>query len=481
MKKHLLLFLFSFIVFISYAQTECDNGFAGSYPCDGYDLMSRVSLQQMDASAGNDSWGWTDPTNGNEYAIMGLDNGTAFINISDPVNPVYMGKLPTATENSSWRDVKVYNNHAFIVSEASRHGLQVFDLTRLRNISNPPQTFDADTRYTEFGNAHNIVINEDSGFAYIVGAQRGGPFRGGPLFIDIREPKNPKNAGGFLSGGQNAYTHDAQVVTYSGPDSDYTGREILIGSNEIEVVIADITDKSNPRTISTIKYPDVAYTHQGWFTEDSRYFILGDEIDEQRVGFNTRTIVFDFLDLDNPKPHMIYTGPTAAVDHNGYVKGDIFYLANYRAGIRMIDISNIGSKTMTEVGYFDTFASSDSASFSGAWNVYPYFESGNIVISDINRGFFLVRKTNTLTTDEFAAQQTFSLAPIPASTYVNLKGNDAFTFENIEIFDMLGKRVNQITSFETSNTVSLDVSHFNAGIYLLKINNKFSEKIVVTK
>lgn len=396
MKNLITTLLLLITAVFSYGQTPCQNGLAGSYPCKDYDLMSHITLSTMNAGLGNDSWGWTDPQNGNEYAIIGLDNGTAFIDISNPTNPVYLGKLPTATSNSTWRDVKVYKNHAFIVSEAANHGMQVFDLTRLRNVANPPQTFTADKRYTEFGNAHNIVINEDSGYAYVVGAQRNsGPYKGGPLFINIQDPKNPVNAGGLLSGGQRAYTHDAQVITYNGPDSDYTGKEILIGSNEIEIVIADITNKSNPVTISTIKYTDVKYTHQGWFTEDLKYFILGDELDEQGVGFNTKTIIFDFQDLDNPKFHFNYFGPTPSTDHNGYVKGNLFYLANYRAGLRVIDISSIGAKTMTEVGFFDTYTSSNSVSMDGVWNVYPYFNSGNIVISDIQGGFFLVRKSNT--------------------------------------------------------------------------------------
>ncbi|WP_371924105.1 choice-of-anchor B family protein [Aquimarina sp. Aq107] len=123
------------------------------------------------------------------------------------------------------------------------------------------------------------------------------------------------------------------------------------------------------------------------------FFLLGDELDEQRVGFNTRTVVFDFEDLDNPKFHMNYLGSTPAIDHNGYVKGNKFYLANYRAGIRIIDIADIASMSMTEIAYIDTFPSNDSAGFSGAWNVYPYFESGNIVISDINSGFILVKES----------------------------------------------------------------------------------------
>ncbi|MEW7289812.1 choice-of-anchor B family protein [Aquimarina sp. 2304DJ70-9] len=429
MKNLTTTLILLFIAVFSYSQTPCQNGLAGSFPCNDYDLMSQITLSQMSAGAGNDSWGWTDPTNGNEYALIGLNNGTAFIDISNPTNPVYLGKLPTATSNSSWRDVKVYKDHAFIVSEASGHGMQVFDLTRLRNVSNPPQTFTADTRYTEFGNAHNIVINEDTGYAYVVGAQRNsGPYRGGPLFINIQDPKNPINAGGFLSGGQRAYTHDAQVVTYTGPDATYSGREILIGSNEIEVVIADITDKANPVTLSTIKYSDVGYTHQGWFTEDMRYFILGDETDEQGVGFNTRTVIFDFLDLNNPKEHMTYTGPTAAIDHNGYVKGDKFYLANYRAGIRVIDISDIGNKNITEIGSFDTYPSSNGAAFNGVWNVYPYFNSGNIVISDIEGGFFLVKQstpvvcqattpTSVSASNVGSTDATISWNPVAGATY----------------------------------------------------------------
>lgn len=367
----------------------CDNGTANGFPCNGIDLLSRVPLSTLEAGMANDNWGWTDSANGKEYAIVGLNNGTAFIDISTPDNPIYLGKLPTATTNSTWRDVKVYKDHAFIVSEAADHGMQVFDLTRLRNVTNPPQAFTADKRYTAFGNAHNIVINEQSGYAYAVGTTT---FSGGPHFVNIQDPKNPIAAGGFVSSGGDAYSHDAQVVTYNGPDSDYIGKEILIGSNQIEIVIADITDKNNPQTISTISYANVGYTHQGWFTEDHRYFLLGDELDESGIGINTRTIIFDFEDLDNPIFHMNYIGPTPSIDHNGYIKGDKFYLANYRAGIRVIDISDIGNRVLTETSFFDSFPSNDNANFSGAWSVYPYFESGNIIISDMQSGFLLVRE-----------------------------------------------------------------------------------------
>ncbi len=408
MKK--IAFFISFLAIISCSKTEiieeepivdfiplakCVNGFAGIYPCNNYDLMAHLSLEELNLSStpvsnlsGNDSWGWTDPLTNKEYVLMGLNSGVSFVDISNPSAPIVLGFLPTATVNSDWRDIKVFNNYAFIVSEAANHGMQVFDLTKLRSVTNPPQNFSAETTFTGFGSAHNIVINESKGYAFPVGTSRSGTHAGGPLFINIQNPLNPISEGGFRN-----YTHDAQVVTYSGPDTEHTGKEILIGSNETEIVIVDITNKANPIKLSSINYANVGYVHQGWFTEDMRYFLLGDELDEIRFGNKTRTVIFDFSDLDNPQFSFNYFGPTDAIDHNGYVKNNTFYLANYTAGIRIIDITNIANKTMTEVGFFDTYPTNNIAGFNGAWSVYPYFESGNIVISDIDNGLFIVRKS----------------------------------------------------------------------------------------
>lgn len=371
-------------------QFPCENGFANGHPCSGFDLMSNIPIDVLggDGAEGNDSWGWTDPQTGKEYALIGTTTNSAFVDISDPSNPILLGTLATATVNSLWRDIKVYNDHAFIVSEAPGHGMQVFDLMRLRNVTNPPETFTADANYNGFGSAHNIVINEDSGYAYAVGSDT---FSGGPHFVNIQNPTIPVAAGGYAS---DAYSHDAQVVTYNGPDSDYIGREILIGSNENVVVIVDVTDKANPVQISTIDYSNIGYTHQGWFTENMEYFLLGDEIDEINFGVNSRTIVFDFTDLDNPQFHMEYLGPTAAIDHNGYVVDNTFYVANYTAGLRAIDISGLNSGVMTETGFFDTYIPNDNTAFNGAWNVYPFFQSGNIVVSDIEGGLFILRPSN---------------------------------------------------------------------------------------
>ena len=379
------------------ATWPCENGIADVYPCNGYDLMGYMSLNDLTPDgvnngnlAGNDSWGWTDPDTGKEYALMGLNSHTAFVDISNPSMPILLGALPSATLNSIWRDIKVYQNHAFIVSEASGHGMQVFDLTRLRDIISP-EIFTADTHFTDFGSAHNIVINEASGYAYVVGANRNGPFSGGALFVNIQNPTMPILEGGFGEGG---YSHDAQVVNYDGPDADYNGKEILVGSNENEIVIADVTNKSNPITISTIGYSNIGYTHQGWFSEDLKHFIVGDELDELNIGTNTRTLIFDFSDLDNPTYDFDYLGTTLAIDHNGYPNGNDYYLANYTAGVRVLDLSQIENNNLAEIGFFDTYPENDNAAFDGVWNVYPFLISNNIIISDIDRGLFIIRRSD---------------------------------------------------------------------------------------
>jgi len=380
--------------------TPCENGFAGIYPCNGYDLLANISTEILSGETnvdGSDIWGWTDATTNKEYALVGLENSTAFVDISNPTAPIFLGRLNSNAGTNFWRDVKVYNDFAFIVADGvGNHGMQIFDLSRLRTVANPPESFSADAIYTGVGSCHNIVINDSEGVAYLVGCNSANG--GGPIFVDVSSPLNPTFLGEYTASG---YTHDAQVITYNGPDADYSGKEILIASNGAsgsgtnKVVIIDVSDKANPTFISELTYPQAAYTHQGWFTDNQRYFILGDELDEQNIGVNTTTFVFDFLDLDNPVLSSKYTAAFDAIDHNGYVKGNEFYLANYRAGLRVFDITNIASSTnpMTEVGYFDTYPADNNTGFNGAWSIYPYFNSQNIIIGDIEGGLFIVRKS----------------------------------------------------------------------------------------
>jgi choice-of-anchor B domain-containing protein len=390
---------------VSGEPVECEGGKAAHFECKDVTLLAFVPNAAIGGTRGvelNDIWGWTDPETGKEYALVGRMDGTSFVDVSDPGNPVYLGDLPK-TEGSPgavWRDMKVYKDHVFIVADNSgAHGVQVFDLTRLRNVQDAPVTFTEDAHYDRIHSAHNIAINEDTGFAYAVGGGEGGDTCGGGLhMIDIRDPKNPQFAGCFAdptTGIQKTgYSHDAQCVLYKGPDEDYQDREICFGSNETALSIADVTDKQNPVAVAVAEYPNVAYTHQAWLTDDQRYLLMDDEGDELAgLVDHTRTLIWDVSDLDDPVVLEEFLNPNStAVDHNLYVKGDKVYQSNYVQGLRILDISDI--ENPEEVGFFDTVPTGDnSPRFDGSWSNYPYFESGTIIVTSGKEGLFLLKYT----------------------------------------------------------------------------------------
>ena len=373
-------------------QVRCVGGSAAGYPCEKIDLQAFVAKANMGGANAdlNDIWGWTDPLTGSEIAIVGLTDGTSFVDITDPVNPVYLGKLPSHNGGvDSWRDVKVYRDHAFVVADGngnSTHGLQVFDLTKLRNVTIPPALLAETGHLGTFGNAHNIVINEDTGFAYVVGSNQ---CSAGLLIVDISTPNTPRNAGCFS---QDGYVHDAQCVIYTGPDSRYSNREICFGYNEDTLTIVDVTNKRNPVQVSRTPYPGSQYTHQGWLLDERQEIvIMNDELDEIRAGVNTTSFVWNVSNLRSPRLLGNYRGPTPAIDHNLYTRDGYVFESNYRAGLRILSTDDIASGNLEEVAHFDVIPGSNSAQFSGSWSSYIYFESGNIVVSDIGGGLFVLR------------------------------------------------------------------------------------------
>jgi choice-of-anchor B domain-containing protein len=387
--------------------TPCVNGMAGTFPCHNIDLASFLPLADIGGGTGNDVWGWTDPATNKEYALMGRSNGTAFVDISDAEHPVYLGNLPTHSVNSVWRAIKVYANHAFIVSEAEGHGMQVFDLTRLRSVTSPPVTFTETAHYNGFSRAHTITLNEETGFAYANGATAypdaaANKCARGLHIVDVRDAARPAFAGCFDTDG---YTHDSQCVTYRGPDAAYRSREICFNSNEDTLTIVDVTDKNAPRQLSRTIYPGNGYTHQGWLTDDQSLFLVDDELDELELKTKTRTHIFNVSDLDAPSVTGIHEGASTAIDHNLYILGRYAYQANYRSGLRVLDISHASTANLQEVGYFDIYPLDDLPNFNGAWSNYPFFKSGVVIVSGIEQGLFVLRpRTNFVSTPQLLTE-----------------------------------------------------------------------------
>ena len=380
-------------------EVPCTENAAAGFECDNVNIISFLPIKEMAGSRGarlNDVWGWTDPETGREIAIVGRTDGTAFVDVTDPFSPLMLGDLPKTpgSRSSVWRDMKVYRDHAYIVADgAGEHGVQVFDLTRLRDEGGPDATFEPDYTYPGIHSAHNIVVNEQTGYAYAVGSSGGGETCGGGLhMLALDDPSRPTFAGCFAHANTGrrgtGYSHDAQCVIYHGPDEEHQGSEICLGSNETRLSIADVTDKDAPVALASIDYPSVVYAHQGWLTEDHRYFYMNDEGDEpQGLVEGTRTLVWDVMDLDEPLLVKEYIADTPDTDHNLYIRGDLMYQSNYGAGLRILDISD--PVEPVEIAYFDTTPWQGGAS----WSNYPYFESGIIVVTSTGDGLFLVRNT----------------------------------------------------------------------------------------
>jgi choice-of-anchor B domain-containing protein len=367
------------------AAEECRNGSAAGYPCHDVDLLAFLPLADIGGGSGNDIWGWTDPETGREYAIVGRSNGTAFVDITDPTRPRYLGTLPTHTVDSSWRDMEVYGDHAFIVSEAANHGMQVFDLRQLATVVDPPVTFEATAHYAGFGSAHTVAVDAGAGFAYAAGTRT---CAGGLHAVNVQNPKQPATAGCYPADG---YTHDAQCVVYNGPDRAHEGREVCFNSNEDTLTIVDASDKHAQTEISRTGYDASAYTHQGWLTDDRRFFLVDDEGDERAFRTRTRTFVWNVSDLEAPFIAHVYEGPVESIDHQLFTRGDLAYESNYRSGLRVLALGDLAAAPPREAGFFDIYPADDAPQFNGAWSVFPFFASGNVIVNGIEQGLFVLR------------------------------------------------------------------------------------------
>lgn len=389
---------------------SCINGTAGPYPCHNIDLIKSISRAEIlpnaiydmgikiydpDRDYGNDIWGWTDEISGREFILSGRMSGTSFIEITNPSQPIFVGYLFGGDNNprtrNIWRDMKTQYHYAYIVSEDHNNGIQVFDLKRLLEVQSPPVIFEADTivRITQTsgtpGSAHNIVASEGNTFMYAVGGASNG-CNGGLEFFDITNPVSPVYRGCYNAEG---YTHDAVCFDYHGPDVEHIGEEICVASNADYQVVINMENKADVTTLSSTYYANKGYTHQGWVTDDHRFVLFNDELDEMRFGQNTRTHVMNIEDLDSSYYMGYVELSTISTDHNCYVKGQYLYEANYKSGLRILDLKNIHNfpdSMMEEVAFMEF----DPHKRSEVWSVYPYFKSGVIAVNTIYGDVVLV-------------------------------------------------------------------------------------------
>ena len=392
-----------------------------------YDFKTHSELGGAEGDNGSGSWGWTH--GGREFAAIAQSSGTAFAEITKDGQLQYLGRLPTNNASIIWREIKKVRDTLIVGSEGEGHGVQFFDLKKLLTLSpSNPKTFDIkkDVAWLNLtqgirGRSHTVQANEELNYAMAVGAG-GRPGRndtcaGGPIFINVDDPKKP-----YIEGcaPQDGYTHDAQCIVYRGPHRKYYGRDICYGYNEDTLTIYDVTNKKGigaASIISRTPYVGASYTHQGWVIDPmwQTHLVMDDEMDEGVVAPNRTapdspakdgkcvTYIVDIQNLEKPFVSGMYKSSVVSIDHNQYVYDGLSYQSNYQAGLRILDVSSIpqcpDGKQVEEVGYFDVYPTDDhlpgggeAVWEGGTWSAFT-FPSGYVMVNTIDRGAFVVMQT----------------------------------------------------------------------------------------
>ena len=389
----------------SSGRTVCSGGMAGSFQCSGVDLLSHVALTGLPGGTqdANDIWGFVDLNTEREYALLGLETGVAIIDVSDPDSVFLVGKVPG--ERSLWRDVKVlqtydrnarrWRSYGYVSTEAQER-IVIIDLTGLPNgVSRAGSA-------TDNSAVHNVhVSNVDfatgagvpgwpSPLLQVLGSnRRHGAFRS----YRLSDPAAPSLAGQSPGNTEAHYTHDATSMVVEDGRKTACGNsadpcEVLFDFSESTFDLWDLSNQASPKLLSSNTYEGVSYVHSGWWSENKNYLFVHDELDERVSDLKTTLRVFDLTSLTAPVLAATWTGPTDAIDHNGSVRGNRYYMSNYTRGLTVLDITD--PESPRQVGYFDTYPVSNAKSFNGAWGVYPFLPSGSILVSDINSGLYVL-------------------------------------------------------------------------------------------
>ena len=336
----------------------------------GFALQSQHTFAQQntvfysqinyDATLSN-LWGYAD--NNREYAIVGTTAGTYVVDVTNPVSPVQVGFVPGGY--SFWREIKTWSHYAYVVDDEAGEGLVIIDLSAL-----PSGGVTATNWYgnngVSFTRSHTIFIDEN-GVAYLFGANYG---QGGAIMVDLAaNPTNP-NVLGVYDG---AYIHDG----YARNDTLWAG-QIYDG----RLMAIDVTDKTNPVELGFVHTPG-NFTHNCWMSDDGKTIFTTDEVSSSFLTSYDITDVTDIRELDR-----IQSNPgSGVIIHNTYVRGNFVVSSYYRDGVTIHDATY--PDNLIQVASYDTSPLSGDG-FNGAWGVYPYLPSGNLLVSDMEEGLFVI-------------------------------------------------------------------------------------------
>jgi len=418
----------------------------------------------------NEIWGLA--VGGHEYAIVGSTAGTHFIDVTDPSAPFEAHFVPGLQQGGAviHRDYHDHKGYLYAVCDEGNSSLQIMDIRNL-----PDTVILAYDSNELIATAHNIFIDTAQSVLYAF-ALNGGPQRYSAMRLyDLQDPLAPEYIGEYqtFSGLRLGHVHDGYVRD---------GIAFLNGGNDGFAVV-DFRDPYDPQTISTITdYPFAGYNHSGWLTDDARYYYMADEthgFDMKVVDMNDpcNAEVIETFNAGNNEPN--------SIPHNQLVACDYLYVSYYYEGLIVYDISD--PSLPQKVAFYDTSTEPNQRSYKGAWGVYPYLPSGNVLVSDMQEGLFVLEgmgdncsETQELTEVDLSCIDPssafskvaveLSIYPQPASHQLTLTWPEDVVVQNISLRNLQGQILKQekVESLRGGQLL-WSVEEFPSGWYVLEV------------
>jgi len=357
-------------------------------------------------------WGYV--AGGREYAIIGHYAGTTVYDVTNPAIILNKGTIPGPGSFYNYREMKTYSHYLYIVSEGGE-GVQIVDLQYL------PDSIHFVRSYVFAGYTRSHSISQNGRYLYC----NGGNYNNGGVFIlDLLDPENPVKRGQWGT----RYVHDSFIK-----NDTVFGSAISSG----HLVLLDARNKDSIKFIREFTYPG-AVTHNAWTTDDRRILITTDEGGSNHAKIWDISNISTQVQLADISP---YDG--ASMVHNAYVRGNLLYLAHYRAGVIVYNIQN--PSTPVELGHYDTYPGVNNTAYQGCWNVYPYLPSGNIIASDISTGLYILKLVTTGVNENITVVDNYTLMqnypnpfnPLTTITYYIPKSSNV----KIRVTDEVGRVV----------------------------------------
>lgn len=405
-------------------------------------------------------YGWHNPVDNREYAIIGSTKGNHFIEVTQPQNPIVRDFVPGASQNSLWREIKTYQHYAFLVSDDNGSKFQIVDMSYL-----PDSVHVVYNSSALFTKAHTLFVDGNKlycGGVSVVGVS-------GAISMVVYDLSNPESPILLRS-----LTQDYPSITYI-HDMFVRNDTIYASAGNQGLFILKFNQSTNTFNLLAdyTGYVEAGYNHSSYLTPDSKTLAFCDEVP---AGLSVKLI--DVSDLNNIQLKDTIKSHVGATAHNPYIKNsNHLVLSYYQDGVYIYDVSNPSNAQLT--GFFDTdylHGANDNYTFStpyrGCWGTYPFLPSGVLLASDMQNGLFVLDASAALQVKSSKMDKEIQLYPNPGTNLLtlNIYGLNKGKYD-LSIFDVTGKQI-IVDELEVSSLwfrKEINTTFVEDGIYFLRI------------